>query len=380
MKVWQGFYATSFAIYADNSDENEICLMDVEPEITENLPPEEKQPFFAKQKRVGLRPVKRRRRVVILIFALLGIILMGVVAGALFGYNSGVRTRVDKYESQVALITTTQFQLAMQDQVDGRLEMARKRLEYIIQLDPQFPGATQSLSEVMLAIAMDPGSVDPVVPTVEVISAPGVTPTPDNRGAEELFIHSNQLLQAGEWATAIEVLGSLRKANQSYRTVEVDGMYYIALRQRALDKILKEGNLEGGLYDLALMERFGPLDSEAQNFRIWSRYYITGASFWKVDWAAVVNNFSQVYPSLPNLRDGSGWTAAERYRIALIRFGEQLVNAEQWCDAEYQFNLALSISPDIYLEPTATYVYNQCHPATETPEPPAAPPQATAAP
>ena len=350
--------------------------MDVDPVIIENLPPEEEGPISAREKKVLRKPVKRRRRIVILIFTLLGIILLGGVAGALFGYNSGVKTRVEKYESQIALITTTQFQLAMQDQVDGRLEMSRKRLEYIIQLDPRFPGATQSLSEVMLAIAMEPGSADPVSPTAEVVSTPGVTPTPDIRGAEELFNHANQLLQAGEWASAIEVLGTLRKANQSYRAVEVDGMYYIALRQRALDKILKEGNLEGGLYDLALMERFGPLDSEAQNFRIWSRYYITGASFWKVDWAAVVNNFSQVYPSLPNLRDGSGWTAAERYRIALIRFGEQLMHAEQWCDAEYQFNLALAISPDIYLEPTATYVYNQCHPATETPEPPAAPPAA----
>jgi hypothetical protein len=353
--------------------------MEFDPEITEDRPLGEIQPEVAKRKKTKRRSPKRRR-VVILVLTTLAIILVGGAAGALFGYNSGVRTRVEKYESQVALITTTQYQLALQDQMDGRVEMARKRLEYIIQLDPTFPGATQVLSEVMLEMALQPGGVaEPVIPMAEAAPTPGMTPTPDLRGAEELFTNASQLLQAGQWANAIEVLGALRKANQSYRAVEVDGMYYIALRQRGLDKILREGNLEGGLYDLALMERFGPLDSEAQNYRIWSRYYITGASFWKVDWAAVVNNFAQVYPSLPNLRDGSGWTATERYRIALVRFGEQLMNAEQWCDAEYQFNQALAISPDVYLDPTATYVYDKCHPPEETEEPPAqaAPPQAT---
>ena len=340
--------------------------------VDTDSPEEQKQPSKTERKESKPRSGKRRR-VVLIILTTVAITLVGGLVGALFGYNSGVRTRVEKYESQVALITTTQYQLAQQDQVDGRMEMARKRLEYIIQLDPTFPGATQALSEVMLAMALQPGAAESIIPVAEAQPTPGMTPTPDLRGAEELFTSASQLLQAGQWANAIEVLGVLRKANQSYRAVEVDGMYYIALRQRGLDKILKEGNLEGGLYDLALMERFGPLDSEAQNYRVWSRYYITGASFWKVDWAAVVNNFSQVVPSLPNLRDGSGWTATERYKIALVRYGEQLMQAEQWCDAEYHFNQALAISPDQYLEPTATYVYDKCNPPEETPEPPAAP-------
>ena len=316
----------------------------------------------------------KRLRIVVLILGTLAIILVGGGLGGFLGYNSGVRTRVEKYESQVALITTTQYQLAIQDQADDRLEMARKRLEYVIQLDPQFPGAVQGLTEVMLAMALHPGSgSEPVLSTAEVIPTPGMTPTPDMRGEDELFASASQFLEAGQWAAAIELLGNVRKVNNSYRAVEVDGMYYIALRQRGLDKILKEGNLEGGLYDLALMERFGPLDNEAQNYRIWSRYYITGASFWKVDWAAVVNNFAQVVPSLPNLRDGSGLTATERYRIGLVKFGEQLMNAGQWCDAEAQFNLALAISPDQYLDPTATYAHDQCSPE-ETQEPPEAAP------
>jgi hypothetical protein len=56
--------------------------------------------------------------------------------------------------------------------------------------------------------------------------------------------------------------------------------------------------------------------------------------------------FAQVAPALPNLSDGSGWTAAERYRLALIGYGEDLIELTEWCDAQAQLELALSMGPD----------------------------------
>ena len=93
-------------------------------------------------------------------------------------------------------------------------------------------------------------------------------------------------------------------------------MLYVALRNRGVEKISKQADLEGGIYDLALAERFGPLDLDARGWREWSQWYIRGASFWEVDWAKSISYFSQVAPIAPNLRDASGWTASDRYRIA----------------------------------------------------------------
>jgi hypothetical protein len=64
------------------------------------------------------------------------------------------------------------------------------------------------------------------------------------------------------------------------------------------------------MYDMSLAEQFGPLDKEADTYRTWARLYITGASFWEIDWEQVINYFSQVYAAVPMLRDGSGVTAS----------------------------------------------------------------------
>jgi TPR repeat protein len=43
-----------------------------------------------------------------------------------------------------------------------------------------------------------------------------------------------------------------------------------------------QGNLEGGAYDLALAERFAPLDVQANSWRELARLYLFGSSFWEV--------------------------------------------------------------------------------------------------
>ncbi|GAH16225.1 unnamed protein product, partial [marine sediment metagenome] len=94
-------------------------------------------------------------------------------------------------------------------------------------------------------------------------------PTPDMRGAEDLFSHSQILLADQKWTEAIDTLLKLRKDDPDYQTVKVDSMLYVALGNRGVERILREGDLEGGTYDLALAEKFGPLDVEASSMRTW---------------------------------------------------------------------------------------------------------------
>ena len=302
-----------------------------------------------KKKRGGLRYLKV---ILIGIFAVLVITALG----GFLGYQSGVQSRIQANESQIALVTATQYQLGLQDMADGRYEMARKRFEYVIQLDPSFPGAADKLTEVMLKIAIESAPTSAPTPTLE------VEPTPDNRGTEELFQQAQLMVQNKDWNNALQILGKLRLLDYKFRSIEVDGLYYTTLRFGGMEKILQTGDLEGGIYDLTLAERFAPLDLEADNYRTWARQYITGASFWGVDWAAVVNYFSKVYNSLPNLRDSSNMTVAERYRIASARYAQELMNNEDWCGAEYQYQTALSFGPDPSIEPQATSVAYKCHP------------------
>ena len=175
-------------------------------------------------------------------------------------------------------MAATQFQLGLDDMTNGRYEMARGRFEYVIGLDPTFPGVKEKLTEVMIAL------LPTTIPTATLTPTPAYTPTPDTRGEQEMFKQIQKNLADKKWDEAIVTIESLRTKNLSYETVAVDGLYYIALRNRGVDKILSLGDLEGGMYDLALAARFGPLDRDAESYQVWARYYVTGASFWEVDW------------------------------------------------------------------------------------------------
>ena len=119
-------------------------------------------------------------------------------------------------------------------------------------------------------------------------------------------------------------------------------------------------NLEGGIYDLSLAEKFGPLDATAQGWRNLARLYLIGSSFWEVYPEQAVYFFGQVAAGAPYLRDASGWTARERYRASLIQYGDQLAAQGQWCAAQEQYALALAIRDEAQIQPRATDVSYQC--------------------
>jgi tetratricopeptide (TPR) repeat protein len=312
-------------------------------------------------------PVVKPRRWLWFIVGILLVIIITAI-GSYMGYQKGIQQRLDQQFSEIALIATTQFQLGLQDMQTGNFELARKRFEYVIQIDSKFPGAAEKLVEV--SIAMSRTETPTAAPSATPSVIP-VTPTVDTRGAQQLFTEVVQLINNKEWQKALDTLEALRQNNKEYRTVEVDGLYYIVLRNLGVHKILIEGELEQGIYDLALAERFGPLDAEAASYRTWAQYYTTGATFWQIDWSQVVRYFSEVYPALPNLRDGgvNGMTATERYRLGSIYYGDKLAAAGDFCKAKEQYQNALALSSDAAVQPTASYVTQKCEEATPTSTP-----------
>ncbi len=314
-----------------------------------------------KEEQGGPKKLKPRRG----IWYLLGIliILIGAGTGYFFGSAEAMSNRTAEEEKVVIDRATTQFQLGIREFEEKRFENARKRFEYVIQIYPGFPGAQEKLTEVLFAQAN--------VATPTPIPSPTPKPTADMRGEEEIFSKIQSLSQTEDWDGVIDSIDALRTLNINYKAVAVDGFYYLALRNRGVKEILTQGNLEPGIYDLTLAERFGPLDDEAQNYRTWARFYISGASFWGVDWSRVVQAFGQIYPSLPNLRDSSGMTAQERYRMGLIKWGDQLAFEEDWCTANEKYEMAFAFGVDEMVAPTATHVYEECNRSKETEAPPA---------
>ena len=128
-----------------------------------------------------------------------------------------------------------------------------------------------------------------ITPTVAIT----LTPTHDPRPNQELFDQANRYAAEANWDGLIDTLAALRKSDPGFQTARVDGLLFAALRYRGVDKIL-HANLEGGVYDLAQAERFGPIDIEALNVRQWARLYMFGLSFWEVHPEQAVYYFAQV--------------------------------------------------------------------------------------
>jgi hypothetical protein len=285
------------------------------------------------------------------LFAILGLMLVGALS-TFAGYNAGIDRRLSAEATQITGELQRQFDLGMEDLGARRYEVARQRFEFVLQNAPGFPGAVDGLTQAMLGLNAT------MTPTVR--PTPTITPTPDTRGVDTLFAQAQTALQAKDWNTAIDTLLALRKVDPAYNSVRVDGMLYLALRNRGVDKILLQSDLEGGTYDLALAERFGPLDGEAKNYRIWVNLYVTGASFWEIDWSQAIYYFGQIAPLAPNLRDASGWTAAQRYLIANVRYADFLAQNGEWCAAYDQYQVAFSLGADPAIEPTAQAAGDEC--------------------
>jgi tetratricopeptide (TPR) repeat protein len=319
-----------------------------------------------------LPPSKRVRHWPWVVGGIVLVLLCGALGGVL-GYHTALKVRAQVSAEQITTVATEQFMLGLQEQSSGQLDLALKRFQYVIQLDPNFPGAQEKLTEVMMAVALLQ-TPSPTAPQ----ATPTLTPTPDTRAEEEIFNNARDLVANKQWAEALDMLDTLRNKNLTYRAVQVDGLYYTALRFRGLTKI-NAGNLEGGLYDLALVEKFAPLDVDADGVRTWARMYIAGAAYWGVRWDQVILYFSQIYPYYPSMRDATGMTATERYRIALMSYGDQLASEGKYCEAVEQYDASYQVGPDGSLGPTATAVYDECHgseptktqapDATATPEP-----------
>jgi tetratricopeptide (TPR) repeat protein len=318
----------------------------------------------------GSKPKRSLSWPLLIIISLIALLLIAATS-AVSGYFSGINERTNFEVTQVAQQVEEQYQLGLQDMQAKRYELARQRFEYVIKLDPNYPGVTEQLAMVLLEI--NTTATPTIVPT------PTLTPTPDMRGAGELFSQSQLLLADGKWTEAIETLLKLRKDEPEYQTIKVDSMLYVALRNRGVERILREGDLEGGTYDLALAEKFGPLDVEASNMRTWADLYKTGASFWGLDWGQSSFYFGQIIVVAPNLRDNTNMTAAERFRIATIKYGDFLAANKEWCLAQEQYEAAFSLGSDPSVEPTATWVTKRCSNSKNNNQnnPPPPPPEST---
>jgi hypothetical protein len=169
--------------------------MSEQTEKTQPLTPPEPQPDDTQP----IKPVKKKsRRWLSILIGTVGFILL-IGAGGYGGYTAGVEDRKDAQDAIVGQQVSEQFQFALVDIEFKRYDAAIQRLQYVISKKPDFPGAQEKLTEVLVVSS---------IPTPT--PAPTMTSTPDFSGAESAYQRAQQLILAQDWAFALVAIVSIR--------------------------------------------------------------------------------------------------------------------------------------------------------------------------
>ncbi len=276
---------------------------------------------------------------------ILGMLIVMLI-GAGVGYASAIRARMIEQENQRLITATTQFELGLVDQREGRYETAKQRFEYVLSIYPEFPGITDKLVEVGLALAETQGG--PVVAPPEDAGQPEtvVTPVPtkDTTSVSILFNQAQNQLKAKDWEGLYTTLEKMRNIDPEYEPVKADGMLYLTLRNRGIAQI-QAGHLEPGLYSFALASQIAPIDTDAEGYRTWASRYLKASSYGLVDEFLddAVAQFSELNSLVPNLRDASGITVSQRYAQSLVYLGDYYQRSSDYCGAVPFYQQAASI-------------------------------------
>jgi tetratricopeptide (TPR) repeat protein len=271
------------------------------------------------------------------------IILIGV--SAVMGYSSGLDLREQTELSQVSQAIKEQFDLGVEDLVALRFEIAQQRFEYVLTLNPDYPGAAEYLGMALQALNQPTPTPAPTI-------SPTPSVTPDLRSFEGMFQSAQAAFNRGDWSEALNIFLLLRASDPAYQLDEVNRMMALALRNRGMDKLFS-GDIEQGIYDLNLAERFGPLDNQAQSWRRSASFYMFANSYFGLDWALSAEYFGQI--CVANI-----WGACYKYGESAREYGHLLLKDEDFCGASFYYGESLNQRGDASLAPTATEVAGVC--------------------
>ncbi len=281
----------------------------------------------------------------------IALFLAVIITAAIWsGYQAGIARRSAAAATAQVLELKRQFELGVEDLAAGRYALAAQRFEYILTMDPNYPGAAARLAEARN-----------VRPTPLPTATSGPSPTPDPDITKKLLVEAQTAFAAKDWSAAITQANAVRVADPGYELGQVNSILFNSYRNRGIDSI-KSGVLELGLADLDQASKLGALDAEALQYQQWANLYVSGVSYWGLNWARTVDTFSVLYQIAPYFRD-----TGTRLHDAHIGYANALMAAGDPCNVANEYAAALVLSSDQATVDKQTAAATECAVGTSTP-------------
>ena len=296
-------------------------------------------------------------------YAVIVLIIVCVVGTALLlaawgGLVAGQNVR-DAQATQTAVAEMdVQFQMGLADLTAGQYQLAVQRFTWILERNPGYPGAAEKLAEARRLLENGGVSAD----------ATPIPPSEANTN-EERFAEAQALYNEQQWEAAINRLEMLRAQAPDYQPEQVEEMLYESLRQLGLRYIRTDERLEEGIVLLDRAALIRPLDDISEGERLIASLYVTGKTYWGLNWPIVIQNFSEIYAVAPNYRD-----VESRLLEAYITYGDQLWLGGTPCDSVSLYQSAARIRNDAQIQDKIVGAIDACENPTPTPTPEGTPP------
>lgn len=310
-----------------------------------------------RQNRPPINP-KKRPSILRKYWWLIGFLAFATVVfgiAAISGYQEGLAQRGLDQASDEQQAIFEQYTLGVRDLIEGRYDLAKQRAEFILSVEPDHADAIELLDLALKALEMP--TITPTSVITATINPP--TATPDLSSLESHYAEAAAAMDREDWDFGLNLLIELRAEHPEYQTQAVNQLMFTGLRNRGLEKIFR-GDLEQGIYDLTLAERFQALDNQAASWRRSAEFYIFANSHVGLDWA-------QAYVSFADLCGAAIWDSCFKFAMSSQGYGDDLILGDDPCGALIPYEQSLMTFYDEMLVPTATQASVLCMTATAPP-------------
>jgi hypothetical protein len=306
--------------------------------------------------------MNNRNRKILAVLGIIFIVLAILVATySLVFYTAWQQADEERIENERRALFNElekQMSLAREDINEGNFELGLKRLDWIIDLRPDYSGAAE-LREVARSSLFQ--SLTP-----EATATSRTAPTPTSSMTDEpdpvsLFSELGRLYEDEQWLSAATELAAFQIRFPDYNRRDTDRMLFNASINLGLE-LLQGDQIELGLIYISQAEELGDLPQEVDDYRTWAELYLLGIGYFGVDWGQAIYYFRGLCSAAPYYQD-----SCTRLYESLIAYGDIYSASMEWCPAEELYFEAMLFDTNAALSQKHEEASTTCLEATPTP-------------
>lgn len=305
---------------------------------------------------------RKTMRLAGLVLIVLAVLLGWYLLVGFLGWQSGQSAMIEEREAELAAQIARQTELARENIGQGSYNLALRRLDYVLDLDPQNSDALGLRDQAQAAL----DGLNTPQPTTAVIATP--TPLPEPSPTPGLISDPDTELQRirrltanQNWEDVLSAVVAFQRQFPDVDRRETDALLYDAYVNYGLS-LLEGERVELGLYYLDQAAQLGDLTQEVLDYRLWAELYLQGIAFYNVNWDVATYYFRELCLSAPFYQ-----SACERLVKSLESFADQYAVALDWCPAQELYQEALSHGRSQPLVEKLNAAAEACLLATPTP-------------